>query len=232
MKTKAFRVATDAEVLRFGAAGCRARGLLPPIRGAAGPLPQTGAYPLTGTGQLPNADVAFPGEVWSNRRANGVIVPGSCVRPVVVGGVACVQPVVGGDTLVDDGDGLREQDLSVALRQIMTPDINPGSQYNPALGPNEIVNLPIADQDYVREYKSGVLNLTLVVPRADYAPGNIIGWNPTGTRPAGKASGTGAWDHVATSVAGSGIFVVHDVPRYYGSNNESVLTVRFLRANN
>jgi len=195
-------------------------------------LSQVGAYPLLGVGPLPNADVAFPGEVWSHKRANGVIVPGSCVRPVIVAGVECVQPVVGGDTLVDTGDGLRSQDLAVALRQIMTPDVNPGSQYNPVLGPNEIVNLPIADQDYLRTYMSGVMNLTLVVPQSDYAPGNIIGWNPTGTRPAGKTSGTGAWDHMANAKAGTGIFVVHTLPRYYGSNNECILTCRFLRSNN
>lgn len=192
-------------------------------------LPQVGAYPLLGTGALPNVDVAFPGEVWSHKRANGVIVPGSCVRNAMVAGVECVQPVVGGDTIVDSGAGLRSQDLAVAMRQIMTPDINPGSQYASSLGPNEIVNLPIADQDYLRTYMSGVLNLTLVVPNATYAPGDIIGWNPTGTRPAGKTSGTGAWDKVASSVTGTGIFVVHTLPRYYGSNNECILTCRFLR---
>jgi hypothetical protein len=175
--------------------------------------------------------VAYPGEVWSHKRSNGVIVPGSCVRNAVVSGIECVQPVVAGDTIVDTGDGLRSQDLAVALRQIMIPDVNTGSQYNPALGPNEIVNLPIADQDYLRTYHSGVLHLTLVVPAADYAPGQIIGWNPTGVRPAGKASGTGAWDHMASAKAGTGIFVVHTAPRYYGAANECILTCRFLRTN-
>ena len=194
-------------------------------------LTQVGAYPLLGVGPLPNVDVAYPGEVWSHKRANGVIVPGSAVINVMVSGVECVRPIAA-DTIVDTGAGFRSQDISVAMRQIMTPDINPGSQYNPALGPNEIVNLPIADQDYLRTYYSGVLNLTLVVPNATYAPGDIIGWNASGTRPAGKASGTGAWDKMATSATGTGIFVVHTLPRYYGAANECILTVRFLRANN
>src|SRR5438270_7753296 len=99
-------------------------------------LTQVGAYPLLGTGPLPNADVAYPGEVWSHKRANGVIVPGSCVLPVMVAGVECVRPVVAADAVVLNGDGIRREELAVALRQIMTPDINPGSQYNPALGPN------------------------------------------------------------------------------------------------
>lgn len=197
-------------------------------------LPQTGAYPLTGTGQLPNADVAYPGEVWSHKRANGIIVPGSCVVPVVVAGVECVRPVIAGDAIVLNGDGLRRETLSVALRQIMIPDINPGSQYNPALGPNEIVNIPIADQDYVRTYHSGVLHLTLVKPDATYVAGDIIGWDPTAARPAGKTAGTGAWakhSDDAAVVANTDIFVVHTLPRYYGVTNECVLTCRFLRTN-
>jgi hypothetical protein len=198
-------------------------------------LTQEGAYPLLGTGALPNADVASPGEVWSNKRANGVIVPGSCVVPVMVGEIECVRPVVAGDTIVDSGDGgFRKESLSVALRQIMIPDINPGSQYNPQLGPNEIVNLPIADMDYVRQYFTGVMHLTLVKPDASYEPGDIIGWDPTAARPAGKATGTGAWakhSDDSSVVANTDIFQVHTLPRYYGTNNECVLTCRFLRSN-
>jgi hypothetical protein len=95
----------------------------------------------------------------------------------------------------------------VALRQIAVPDINTGSMYNPALGPNEIVNLPIADQDYVRAYYSGKLHLTLVHPDvAGYVPGEKIAWNPGAARPAGKAAGNGAWDHAAAGLAGTDIF--------------------------
>jgi hypothetical protein len=197
-------------------------------------LTQVGAYPLLGVGALPNADVASPGEVWSNKRANGIIVPGSCVVPTMVAGVECVRPIVGGDTIVTSGDGLRMQSLAVALRQIMIPDINPGSQYNPQLGPNEIVNLPIADQDYVRTYHGGVMHLTLVAPDSTYAPGDIIGWDPTAARPVGKTSGTGAWakhSDDSSVVANTDIFIVHTLPRYYGTNNECVLTCRFLRSN-
>lgn len=196
-------------------------------------LTQVGAYPLTTTGKLPNVDVASPGEVWSNKRASGVIVPGSCVRPVLVGTVGSVVPIAEGDTIVTDGNGIRQQSLAVAMRQIMVPDINPGSQYNLALGPNEIVNLPIADKDYVRTYHSGVLHLTLVAPDATYKEGDIIGWNPKGARPEGKTAGEGSWAKItaANVVAGTGIFIVQSPPRYYGANNEAILTVRFLRSN-
>jgi hypothetical protein len=197
-------------------------------------LTQVGAYPLLGVGPLPNADIASPGEVWSDKRANGVIIPGSCVVPNVINGIGCVRPVGADDSISESGSGLRRETLSVALRQIMTPDINMGSQYNPQLGPNEIVNLPIADQDYVRQYFTGVMNLTLVAPDSEYLEGDIIGWDPTAARPVGKASGTGAWARLADDssvVAGTDIFIVHRPPRFYGSDNECLLTVRFLRSN-
>lgn len=196
-------------------------------------LTQVGAYPLTSTGKLPNVDVASPGEVWSNKRASGVIVPGSLVRPVLVGAVGAVVPIATGDVIVADGDGIRQQALAVAMRQIAVPDINPGSQYNLALGPNEIVNLPIADKDWVRTYHTGVLHLTLVVPDATYKEGDIIGWDPKGTRPTGKTAGEGAWAKIghADVIAGTGIFIVQAPPRFYGTGNEALLTCRFLRSN-
>lgn len=196
-------------------------------------LTQVGAYPLTTTGHLPNVDVASPGEVWSTKRASGIIVPGSLVRPVMVGEVPSVVPIAEGDVIVADGAGIRQQALAVAMRQIATPDINPGSQYNLALGPNEIVNLSIADKDYLRSYHTGVLHLTLCVPDAGYKEGGVLGWDPKGTRPTGKAAGEGAWakvDH-ADVVAGTGILIIDRPPRYYGSENEALLTCRFLRSN-
>jgi hypothetical protein len=196
-------------------------------------LTQVGAYPLNGTGTLPNADVASPGEVWSNKRASGIILPGSLVRPVLVGSVGSVVPIAEGDVIVNDGAGIRKEALAVALRQIMVPDINTGSQYNLALGPNEIVNLPIADTDWVRTYHTGVLHLTLVAPDATYKEGDIIGWNPKGARPLLKAAGEGSWAKIgaANVVAGTGIFIVQSPPRYFGANNECILTCRFLRSN-
>ena len=196
-------------------------------------LTQVGAYPLVGTGKLPNVDVASQGEVWSNKRASGVIVPGTLVKPTLVGAIGSVAPVLTADTVVLDGAGIRQQSLAVACRQIMVPDINVGSQYNLALGPNEIVNLPIANNDWVRTLHTGVLHLTLVVPKTGYVEGDIIGWNPAGARPAGKTAGEGAWQKIADTgtVAGTGIFIVQAPPRYYGTENEALLTCRFLRAN-
>lgn len=182
-----------------------------------------GAFPLSGVSKLPNVDIASPGEVWSNLRANGLIVPGACIAPVSVGGKRAAKAVVAGDTVDIDQVG-------VALRQVEIPDVNNGPS---ALGPNEIVNQTIADGDYLRRYMSGVLHLTLVTPRNDYAPGQKVGWDPAGARPAGKAAGTGSWTNVAGNIkAGTAIFEVFEY-RPYGSANpvEGILTVRFLRSN-
>ena len=184
--------------------------------------PVAGAYPLLGVAKLPNVDIASPGEVWSNLRANGVIVPGAAVAPVNVGGKLYAKQLIAGDTPNVDQVG-------VALRQVSIPDQNVGSLYNPALGPNEIVNLSMPDADYLRRYMSGVLHLTLVEPRADYVPGQLIGWAPAAARPAGKAAGTGAWSN-AGILAGTTIFEVFEYC-VYGVANEGILTVRFLRSN-
>lgn len=199
-------------------------------------LPQTGAYPLLGVGKLANVTSVFPGEVWSNKRAATIIIPGTPVKETLVEGVGSWTPVAEGDTIVTTGDGIRQQTLGVAFRQIMMPDINSGSQYNPQLGPNEIMNLPIASGDWLRVYKTGVLNLTLVRPDATYKEGDIIGWDPKGARPVEKAAGEGSWaKHSGDDtnvIANTDIFVVHTTPQFYGEAGECVLTVRFLRSNN
>ncbi len=179
-----------------------------------------GAYPLTAVAKLPNVSVAFPGEVWSRLRANGIIIPGAAIAPVNVAGKLRVKQLVVGDTPVADQVG-------VALRQVEVPDVNNGPA---ALGPNEIVNSAIPDGDWLRRYMTGALHLTLVEPRADYVPGQRIGWAVAAARPAGKAAGTGAWSNTGI-LAGTTIFEV-DEYRVFGAANEGILTVRFLRSNN
>lgn len=183
--------------------------------------PTAGAYPLLGVGALPNVSIASPGEVWSNLRANGIIIPGACIQPVAVGGKLRAKQVAAADAIDIDQVG-------VALRQVEVPDQNTGPS---ALGPNELVNRAIADADYLRRYMTGVLHLTLIEPRADYLPGQKVGWNPVGVRPAGKAAGGGSWTNVAGDIkAGTAIFEVFEY-RPYGDDDEGILTVRYLRSN-
>lgn len=179
-----------------------------------------GDHPLLGTGRLPNVSVAFPGEVWSNRRANGIIVPGAAVAPVVVGGKGRMKQLVALDTP-------EQAQVAIAMRQIEVPDVNTGPA---ALGPNEIVNQLIPDGDWVRWYYTGAFNITLCEPRSDYEPTQIVGWNPAAVRPAGKAAGTGAWS-TSGMLAGTEIFEVVEY-RMYGTDDEGILTVRSLRSNN
>ena len=181
--------------------------------------PVAGAYPLLGVARLPNVSIASPGEVWSNLRANGVVIPGAAIAPVNVGGRLRAKQLIAGDVPV-------KEQVAVAMRQVEIPDVNNGPA---ALGPNEIVNQAIADGDYLRRYMSGALHLTLVEPRDDYVPGQKIGWAVAAPRPAGKAAGAGAWSNAAI-LAGTDIFEVFEY-RVYGGANEGILTVRFLRSN-
>lgn len=193
--------------------------------------PVAGAYPIGGVGKLPNASIAYPGEVWTNRRAASNIVPGSCVKPVNLSGRKGYDVVGAGEVL---GTDFESDALAIALRVVEIPDASSGSIYGQPLGPNEIVNLIIGSGDYVRTMHTGALHLTLVEPRADFAPGDRIGWDPGATRPAGKAAGTGAWTNEAGGfIAGTDVFELEEV-RPYGpsANNENLLTVRFLRSNN
>jgi hypothetical protein len=181
--------------------------------------PVAGAYPIQGVGKLPNVDIANPGEVWSNLKANGNIVPGACIAPVV-GATRKYKQVAAG------GDAPQRRQVGIALRTVEVPDINTGPS---ALGPNEIINQMIADGDWLRLYLTGSLHLTLITPRTDYQPGQLIGWNPAGARPVGKAAGTGSWTNQAGDIlANTDIFEVLEF-RPYGGGNEGLLTVHFLR---
>lgn len=171
-----------------------------------------GTHPLTGTGDLPNVTVAFPGEHWSDAKASGAITPGEAVIPTGSGAVLYVRPVVGGD----DGD----KRVCIAKRCVETPDVNNVN------GPNEIVNEEIADGEYVHRYNSGVFHLTLVDPRDSYSPGNLIGWDIDGQRPSGK-SGSGSWRLSGGDTDVDAVFEVQLV-REYGENGEVVLTCRSL----
>lgn len=149
--------------------------------------PVPGAFPLTSVARLPNVTVAYPGERWSDRKASGIIAPGTAVVPVSSGGKLLMRAAVSADATTQ---------MAVAMRTIDVPDINPGSIYQEALGPNEIRNLPIQNGDYILALYSGALVLTLILPDAAYSPGDLIGWFPGGAPPSGKPT---------SAVTGSGV---------------------------
>lgn len=175
--------------------------------------PDSGSFPLTGVGGLPNVTVAFPGEHWSDRKASGSITPGEAVVPVASGDALYMKKAGASDAITQ---------LAIALRPVDVPDPNTGPN---ALGPNQIRNQDMATGDYVHAYYSGVFKLTLVVPDS-YSPGDLIGWDADGARPAGK-TGTGAWAKNSAADIDSVFEVMAWEP--VNDDDEGILTVRSLR---
>lgn len=176
-----------------------------------------GSFQLTSVAKLPNVTVAFPGEHWSDGRAGADIVPGSLVIPTSSGGLR---------TWGVAASGAVDPRACVALRPVSVPDINPGSEYNPQLTPNDIMNLTLAQGSYVHAYRSGAFHLTLIEASSSYAPGQLISWDPAGSPVAGKA-GPGAW--LVTAVPANAMFEVVDWRPLTADNTQGILTVHSLR---
>lgn len=184
-------------------------------------MPEAGNFPLTGTKDLPHVAVAYgPGaEHWSDRVASGSIVPGEAVVPAgsaTATGYMLMRTAGASDSLTQ---------LAIALRPIDVPDINNGPS---AEGPNEIRNKTMKDGEWLHPYYSGGFTLTLVDPRRTYVPGQQLGWDADGHRPAGVA-GEGSWAPNANADI-DGFFEVAKVTPV-GSNGEVILKVRSLRTN-
>jgi hypothetical protein len=179
--------------------------------------PTQGAYPLDSVEKLPNVNIAFPGEHWSDGKASGDIVPGQCIVPVI-GADGNFHEVAG-----SAASGMASQ-AAIALRTVDHPDTNTGPS---ALGPNEIRNQVIPDGEYVHRYLSGGFHLTLIVADT-YKPGDLIGWDADGVVQTGKtALGPGAWAKNAAADIQS-LFEVQEF-RTIGAANRGILTVRSLR---
>lgn len=178
-------------------------------------FPTVGPFPLTSVDRLPNVTVAFPGEHWSNRIAQGVITPGDAVVETNYAGKLAMRRALAADD---------PRVIAIAKRTVDIPDVNIGSIYNPALGPNEVTNLPIADGQYVHAYYSGVFILSVGTPRA-WVPGDLVGWDPAAAKPTGKP-GAGAWI-LAASVAAA-VFTVQEFRPYSSNGLEGLLTVKTL----
>jgi hypothetical protein len=174
-----------------------------------------GNFPLEGVGDLPNVSVAFPGEHWSDRYASGEITPGEAVVPTASAGKMFMRKAGAGDAAL-------AVQVAIAMQPWQPPDQNSGPA---AEGPNELVNTPIKNGEYVHAWYSGGFNLTLVVP-GEYNPGDLIGWDANGKRPAGK-EGEGAWAKNASADIDS-LFEVH-LWRPVNDDNEGILTVRSTR---
>lgn len=193
-----------------------------------------GIFPLKDASALPNVTVAHPGEVWTRGKASGAIRPGQAVVPSYRtnnGRDELYYRAVGGSADVGSA-AVAPTQVAIAMRKIEVPDQNAGSQYQEALGPNQIVNLPISDGDYVRTYFSGAFHLTQIVADA-YHPGDRIGYDPAGTPQTGK-TGPGAWRKSGDAGAVlKDYFEVVEFRKFAaagGAANEGILTVKKLGA--
>jgi hypothetical protein len=192
--------------------------------------PVPGAFPLTSVARLPNVTVSYPGERWSDRKASGVIAPGTAVVPVASAGKLLMRACQAGDAVTQ---------MAVAMRTIDVPDQNPGSIYQEALGPNEIRNLPIQAGDYILALYSGALVLTLINPDA-YNPGDLIAWLPGGAQCTGKPTSStpgsgvsGSWGKFTSPAGGftplAALFEVQMFRPVNTAGTEGLLNVRSLR---
>lgn len=179
---------------------------------------RAGSFELTSVKNLPNAHVAYPGERWTNRTASGEIIPGEPAVPLASGSSPSATMTM---RRVKAGDSVEQ--LALITRTIDIPDPNTGPN---SLGPNEVRNLPIPSGEWLMAHYSGVFILTLVVPDT-YTPGEKIGWVIAGTRPAGKAAGSGAWGKNSGADI-QNVFEVENWQEVNPTTHEGILTVRFL----
>ncbi len=192
--------------------------------------PVPGAFPLTSVARLPNVTVAYPGERWSDRKASGVIAPGTAVVPVASAGKLLMRAATTGDAVTQ---------MAVAMRTIDVPDQAIGSIYQEALGPNEIRNLPIQSGDYILALYSGALVLTLINPDS-YNPGDLISWIVGGAQCTGKPTSaisgsgvSGSWGKTSGAAGGgTALAALFEVTLWRPVNQagtEGLLNVRSLR---
>jgi hypothetical protein len=186
-------------------------------------MTDVGSFQLTSIAKLANVTVAYPGEHWSDGKAlpaegSSSIVPGALVVPTSASGNLLWTPVTELASV--------DPRACIALRPVSVPDINPGSEYNPQLTPNDIMNLPLAAGQYVHAYRSGSFHLTLIAPDSTYAPGDLVGFDPAATPAAGKP-GPGAW--VKVTDATEAFFEVRGYRPLTFDNTIGVLTVNSLR---
>lgn len=182
-----------------------------------------GSFQLISLAKLPNVSVAFKGEHWSDGKANAAnaaaIIPGTLVVPGT--------PLNGRVGWTPAGSGALDPRAAIALRPVSVPDTNVGSEYNPQLNPNDIMNLPLAVGSYVHAWRSGAFHLTLIAADSSYAPGDLIGWDPAATPLTGKP-GPGAWKKVNANPTYAFAEVIEFRP-LTSDATQGVLTVKSLR---
>lgn len=206
----------------------------------------TGPFPLTDVGKLPNIARTHPGEHWSDLRAAGLVEPGAPIFPTAAPADDAGSGTPGGKPVVytpgsrrwfkqvEAGDTPDTRQVALAMRTIEPPF---QGEYPDGWGPNEVVNQDIPDGEYVHAWYSGAFILTLVKPQvAGYAPGTLLGWDPTAVRPVSKrgpaADRVGCWTHASdvAVVAGTDILEIIEWDEHNSTTHEGSVEVRTLRS--
>jgi hypothetical protein len=178
-----------------------------------------GPFELTSVAELLNCNVVHPGEKWSDARASGVITPGEPIVEVASGASPDAALVV---RRAENGDAAST--ILLATRVVDIPDPNNGPN---SLSPNAVKNQDIPHQEWVMRHVSGLFDLTLITPDT-YKPGELIGWDLDGARPAGKATThEGAWAKDAKANIKS-VFKVVRWREINSKTHEGILTVKFV----
>jgi hypothetical protein len=181
-----------------------------------------GPFELDSVSGLLNCNVVHPGEKWSDARASGVVTPGEPVVEVASGASPDATLVV---RRAEAGDAAAA--LMIATRTVDIPDVNSGPT---SLDPNAVKNQDIPAFEWLMRHVSGVFDLTLVTPDT-YKPGELIGWDLNGARPAGKSTThEGAWAKDAKADIKS-VFRVVGWREVNSTTHEGILTVKFVGRN-
>lgn len=177
-----------------------------------------GGFKLTSVENLPNIQVAFPGEHWSDGKASEDITPGQLVVPSSSAGKRTWAPA---------SSGTVDPRACLALNCVQPPDSNQGSIYAEGLGPNQIVNRTIETGTYVHAYRSGAFILTLFAEDT-YEPADLLEWDPDAVAQTGKPADVGAW--VKSTTPANALFEVIEFRVLPGETDRGVLTVKSLRS--
>lgn len=165
------------------------------------------------------------GRYFTDFVASGDILPGEAV--VFAGGETGGNHGVGQRgalRVAVAGDSANPQ-VFVASNPVQVPHANSD------VGPRERVNAVIADGDFCMRWEQGFSFWTSLVVPDDYVPGDLIGWDEDGVRPAGVPSAggrtAGAWAKNSAADIDSLFSVVEWVP--LNESKEGVILLKSVR---
>lgn len=133
-----------------------------------------------------------PGTFFTHNTASGAIEVGDLVEPAVAANDLAefnkggqVKKVTG--TIASGGVLAGSRRFAIAVNPVKLQNLDPVND-----GPNDIMNAPLADGDFVGTHYAGVFETVVVASAATYTPGQLLTWDGTATRQ-GSLTGTGAW---------------------------------------